>query len=70
MMQDHFDEEKINFKKNIENFLEKNIGKDFFNLGKVKNYHIFTEGVSSIVARIDMEDGKKYVFKSCNDLVK
>lgn len=69
VMLDHFDEEEIIFRKDVESFLEQSINKDFFNLGKVKNYHIFTEGVSSIVARMDMEDGKKYVFKSGNSFI-
>lgn len=70
VLQDHFDEEEIKFRKDIENFLEQSVGKDFFNLGKVQDYHIFTEGVSSVVARIDMENGKTYVFKSGNSFIK
>ena len=69
VIQDHFEEKEIKFRKDIEHFLEQSIDKDFFDLWKVKDYHIFTEGVSSVVARIDMEDNKKYVFKSGNSFI-
>ncbi len=64
---DHFNEEEIKFRENIESFLAQSIGKDFFYLWKAKDYNIFTEGVMSVVAKIITEDGNEYIFKSCND---
>lgn len=40
---EHLDKKEMEFRKNIEKFLEDIIGKDVFGLGKIKDYHIFTE---------------------------
>jgi hypothetical protein len=69
VMHSHLHEEEIKFRKNIESFLEQIVGKNEFNLGKITDYHIFTEGVSSVVAKITTESDKEYIFKSCNDFI-
>lgn len=69
VVHEHLDEDEIIFRKNIETFLEQTIGKDEFNLGKIIDYNIFTEWVSSVVAKITTESHKEYVFKSCNDSI-
>lgn len=69
MIHSHFDKEEIGFRKNIEAFLKQTIGKDIFGMGKIIDYHIFIEGVSSVVAKIMIEDGKEYIFKSCNNFI-
>lgn len=66
----HLDKEQIDFRKNIEAFLEQTIGENIFGIGKTIDYHIFTEGVSSVVAKIITENGKEYIFKSCNNFLK
>ncbi len=69
ILHSHLDGKEIAFRKNIEAFLEQAINKDQFNLGKITDYHIFTEWVSSVVARIATEDGKEFIFKSCNNVI-
>lgn len=64
----HLSENELNFRKNIEKFLENIVGKNTFNLGKINDYLIFNEGwVMSVVAKIITENGKEYVFKSCSN---
>jgi len=65
----HHNEEENKFRKNIGEFLKQIIGKDQFNIGKIIDYHIFTEWESSVAVKITIEDGKEYIFKARNDSI-
>ena len=69
IIRSYLDKEEIEFRTNIEIFLKQIIGKDIFGIGKIIDYHIFTEGVSSIVAKLITEDNKEYIFKSCKNFI-